>query len=103
MFELICGIILIAICSVITYMISFTYSLIEAILFLGVFLLFFGLIWICAICLTVTGLIKVIKNILNAMFGDICYGKILRIRDTGARLGNKSQLLADVLVFIPYM
>ncbi len=62
--------------------------------------LFMGIFWAVGIVMIIVGLRKIIKNAQTEKFGEVCYGRIIDIRRTGARVNNVPELKAIVTVYI---
>lgn len=62
--------------------------------------LFMGIFWAVGIIMIVVGLRKIIKNAQTEKFGEVCYGRIIDIRRTGARVNNVPELKAIIMVYI---
>lgn len=62
--------------------------------------LFMGIFWAVGIIMIIIGLRKIIKNAQTDKFGEICYGRIIDIRRSGAYVNNVPELKAIVTVYI---
>ncbi len=109
MFELIFGIIWIAITALLTFGfygttgdVSVNGNLVSheefsAMLFPKIF---FGIFWAVGIFMLFKGIIKIIRDTSTSVKGEECFGKICNIYNSGAYINGRPELKADILVYI---
>lgn len=63
--------------------------------------IFIGIFWLIGLFMLFQGLRKIIRNYLTNVNGEICYGKICNIYNSGAYINGMPEMKADVFVYIP--
>lgn len=60
-----------------------------------------GIFWLIGLFLLFKGIKKCIKNASTNVNGELCYGKICSVYESGAYVNERPELKADFLVYIP--
>ena len=106
MFELCFGAIWTSIMTIVTVIICndrnyfFNY---EQILSIGqiIFLIFMTFLWFIGISLLLIGIHMIVTNRITNKKGEECYGRIFKIYNTWKYVNEKTELKADVVVYVP--
>ena len=62
--------------------------------------IFLGIFWAIGIIMIIWGLKKIIRNYKTDTYGEVCYGKIINIFNSGTYVNNIPELKARVSVYI---
>lgn len=63
--------------------------------------IFISIFWIAGLFILLRGLKKVIRNVSTDAKGEVCFGKICDVYNSGTYVNGRPELKADVLVYIP--
>ena len=63
--------------------------------------LFFGIFWAIGLFMIYWGLKRIIKDKKTNAFGEICYGKITDIFESGTYINEVPELKAQIVLYIP--
>lgn len=78
--------------------VEYTQAEFSTMLFPKVFL---GIFWFIGLFMLYTGLKKIIKNHNTNVYGEIVYGKICNIYNSGTYINEVPELKADFLIYVP--
>ena len=63
--------------------------------------LFIGLFWAIGLFIMFRGIKKIIRDSSTSIKGEICFGRICDIYNSGATVNGRPELKADVIVYVP--